>query len=93
MLYILDIRNYDKEIDKFKEEFLKFGQVKGYGISPEFKDFLNQLDINDSRINFESKENLCFIQRYKYKNVNNNYGRHPLEDLDDIYDIINSGLI
>ena len=93
MLYILDIRNYDKEIDKFKEDFLKFGQVKGYDISPEFKDFLNQLDINDIRINFESKENLCFIQRYKYKNVNNNYGRHPLEGLDDIYDIINSGLI
>ena len=53
MLYILDIRNYDKEIDKFKEEFLKLGQVKGYVISPEFKDFLNQLDINESRINFE----------------------------------------
>ena len=93
MLYILDIKNYDKEIDKFKEDFMKFGKEKGYDISPEFKNFLSQLDINVIRINFESIENLCFIQRYKYKKVNNNYGRHPSDGLDDIYDIINSDLV
>ena len=78
---------------KFKEDFMKFGQEKGYDISLEFKDFLSQLDINVIRINFESIENLSFIQRYKYKKVNNNYGRHPLDGLDDIYDIINSDLV
>ena len=92
MLYILDIKNYDKEIDKFREDFLKYEEEKGYDISPEFKDFLSKLDIDSSEIDLNSEKPLCFIQRYKYGNVNNTYSRHPLDGYNDIYDIIESDL-
>ena len=94
MLYILDIKNYDKEIDKFKKDFLKYEEIKSSEVSPEFKDFLSKLDIDYSEINFKSEKKLCFIQRYKYeKNVNYNFGRHSLDGYDDIYEIINSNLV
>jgi hypothetical protein len=92
MLYILDIKNYDKDIDKFKEDFLEYGEEKDYTISPEFKDFLSKLDIDSSEIDLKSKKPLCFIQRYKYGNVNNIYSSHPLDGYDDIYDIIENDL-
>ena len=92
MLYILDIKNYDKDIDTFRKDFLKYEDGEGYDISPEFKDFLSKLDIKSSQINFKSKKPLCFIQRHKYENTNNNYSRHPLAGYNDIYDIIESEL-
>ena len=93
MLYSLDIKNYDKEIDNFKEDFIKYGEEKGYDISPEFKDFLHKLDINSSKIDLKSIKPLNFAQTYKYGNVNKNYGRHPLDGYDDIYEIMNNGLV
>ena len=92
MLYILDIKNYDKDIDKFKEGFLEYGEEKDYTISPEFKDFLTKLDIDSNEIDLKSKKPLCFIQKYKYGNVNNIYSRHPLDGYNDIYDIIENDL-
>ena len=94
MLYILDIKNYNKEIDEFKHDFIKTGEIENYDISPELREFLSKLDIDASDINFKSEKKLCFIQRYKYaKKINNNYGRHPLDGYNDIYDVINSGLV
>ena len=93
MIYILDINNYNKDCKTFREEFLKCGEKKGYNIYPELKEFLNQLGINTSKINFESKKRLCFIQRHKNENDNNKYVRHPLEGYDDIYYKINDNLL
>ncbi len=84
MLYILDIKNYDKEIDKQREDFLKYEEEKGSDISPEFKDFLNKLDIESSEIDLKSEKPLYFIQRYKYGNTNNTYSSHPLDGYNDI---------
>jgi len=92
MLYILDIKNYDKDIDTFRKDFLEYEDREDYDISPEFKDFLSKLDIKSSQINFKSKNPLFFIQRHKYENTNNNYSRHPLAGYNDIYDIIESEL-
>ena len=89
MIYILDINNYNKDCTKFREDFLKCHEKKGYIIYPELKEFLNQLGIDFDSINFESKKKLCFVQRHKSENEKNKYARHPLEGYDDIYYNIN----
>ena len=89
MIYILDINNYNKDCTKFREDFLKCHEKKGYIIYPELKEFLNQLGIDFDSINFESKKKLCFIQRHKSENEKNKYARHPLEGYNDIYYNIN----
>ena len=93
MIYILDINNYNKDCKEFREEFLKYGEKKGYDIYPKLKEFLSKLGINSGKINFESKKKLCFIQRHKNENDNNKYGRHPMEGYDDIYDNINDNSV
>ena len=90
MLYILDINNYQKDMKNFKEDFLKYGQTKGYNISPEFQEFLIHLEIDSGEINFQSEKQLCFINRYKTDLGNNKYGRHPTIGYDEIYKTINN---
>ena len=53
MLYILDIKNYDKDYNSFREEFIKYSKENGYNISIEFEKFIEKLDINLNEIYFE----------------------------------------
>ena len=53
MLYILDIKNYDKDYNSFREEFIKYSKENGYNISIEFEKFIERLDINLNEIYFE----------------------------------------
>ena len=53
MLYILDIKNYDKDYNSFREEFIKYSKENGYNISIEFEKFIERLDINSNEIYFE----------------------------------------
>jgi hypothetical protein len=88
MLYILDIKNYDKEIDDFRKEYISYKDTKIYPISPDFKDFLKQLGIDSEKINFKETKRLCIIHKHKNINQNTKYGRHPInyKGYDDIYD-------
>ena len=88
MLYILDIKNYDKEIDDFRKEYISYKDTKIYPISPDFKDFLKQLGIDSEKINFKETKRLCTIHKHKNTNRNTKYGRHPInyKGYDDIYD-------
>ena len=53
MLYILDINNYDKTIETFKEEYESYKKKNDYPLSYELKKFLRNLDINPNHINFK----------------------------------------
>lgn len=88
MLYILDIKNYAKEIDDFRKEYINYKDTKIYTISPDFKDFLKQLGIDSEKINFKETKRLCIIHKHKNTNRNTKYGRHPInyKGNDDIYD-------
>ena len=85
ILYILDIKNYDKEIDDFRKEYLSYKEKKMYNIYPGFKDFLKELGIDSEKINFKESKRLYIF--HKHKNTNK-YGRHPInyKGYDDIYD-------
>lgn len=89
MLYILDIKNYQKDIDIFREDFLKCGQKKGYDITPDLKEFLGKLGIDSDRIDFNCESKLCFNKGYKNIFGNIFYGRHHMVGYDDIYNTIN----
>ena len=86
MLYILDIKNYEKDYINFREGFIKYGKEKGYKISPEFKVFLNQLDINSEEIRYEYNGRFSFIEMYKNRGEFYKSGEHPLDGYNDIYD-------
>ena len=85
MLYILDIKNYEKDYISFREGLVKCREEKGYKISPEFKVFLNQLDINSEEIRYEYKGRFPFIEFYKNEREFNK-SEHPLDGYNDIYD-------
>ena len=89
MLYILDIKNYEKDLDKFKEDYIEYGNKKGYSISQEFKSFLSKLDINSDNINFNSKNSNCSFHMHKGSNKTKNYHRFPMLGYDDIYSVSN----
>ena len=86
MLYILDIKNYEKDYLEFREEFIKCGLKKGYKISEEFKILLKQLDINSDKISFESNINFNAIKSYKNIRGNIKSVKHPIDIYNDIYD-------
>lgn len=88
MLYILDINNYKKKIDEFRKEYLGYNKNQKYNISPEFKNFLLQVGIDEAQINFNQTVRLSFIHKLKKINWNAKFGKHPLvnKGYDDIYD-------
>ena len=90
MFYILDIKNYNKSINEFKQDFIKCGQTKGYEIYPEYREFLLKLGIDSKEIDFNSYGKLYFLQKYKNNSRINRSGRHPAAGYDEIYEIINN---
>ena len=93
MLYILDIKNYNKSIDEFREDFIKCGKNKGYDIYPEYSEFLLKLGVDSKDIDFNYDIKLCFLQRHKNIDGVNGYGRHPAIGYDEIYEIVNDNLV
>ena len=86
MIYILDIKNYEKDYISFREGFIKCGKEKGYKISAEFKKFLNQLDINSDKLGLESNSGFCLIEMHTNKSEFYRSGEHPMDGYNDIYD-------
>ena len=86
MLYILDIKNYEKDYINFRNGFIKCGEMKGYEISEEFKIFLTQLDIDSKNITFESNSSFCLIEMHKNESGFYRNGKHPMEGYNDIYE-------
>ena len=86
MLYILDIKNYEKDYINFRNGFIKCGEMKGYEISEEFKIFLSQLDIDSKNITFESNSSFCLIEMHKNETGFYRIGKHPMEGYNDIYE-------
>ena len=86
MLYILDIKNYEKDYINFRNGFIKCGEMKGYEISEEFKIFLSQLDIDSKNITFESNSSFCLIEMHKNESGFYRNGKHPMEGYNDIYE-------
>ena len=86
MIYILDIKNYEKDYISFREGFIKCGKEKGYKISAEFKKFLNQLDINSDKLGLENNSGFCLIEMHTNKSEFYRSGEHPMDGYNDIYD-------
>ena len=86
MLYIIDIKNYEKDFINFRKGFIKCGEMKGYEISEEFKIFLSQLDIDSKNITFESNSSFCLIEMHKKESGFYRDGKHPMEGYNDIYE-------
>ena len=90
MLYILDIKNYDKQLDKFREDFIKWGKEKEYPISEELKTFLSKLDIDSPDIYFKNKNSNYLAESHKsFRNKKNSHNS-PMIGYDDIYFIDNN---
>ena len=85
MLYILDIKNYQKDLDTFREEFKLYKENQSYPVDEILKKFLLQLKIDIEKINLNDKR-LYIIKRQKTNNVK--YNMHPInyKGYDDIYD-------
>ena len=86
MLYIIDIKNYEKDFINFRKGFIKCGEMKGYEISEEFKIFLSQLDIDSKNITFEFYSSFCLIEMHKNESGFYRDGKHPMEGYNDIYE-------
>lgn len=86
MLYILDIKNYEKDYINFRKGFIKCGEMKGYEISAELKTFLNQLGIDSKNISFKSNSSFCIIEMHKNESGFYRSGEHPMEGYNDIYE-------
>ena len=84
MLYILDIKNYNKNLDAFREEFKLYKEKEPYPVDELLNSFLLQLKIDIEKINLNDKH-LYKIKRQKSNNVK--YNMHPInyKGLDDIY--------
>ena len=82
MLYVLDYKNYEKEINDFFKGYKNSFLAGHYNITPEFNNFLLSLGIDKKCIYGSSS---CSINRNK--NINNSHGQHPLNctDYDEIY--------
>ena len=86
ILYILDIKNYEKDYIKFQEDFIKCGKMEAYYISEELKTFLKQLDIDPEEIKFKSKNQSCIIGMHKSESNFYRSREHPLDGYNDIYE-------
>lgn len=86
VLYILDIKNYEKDYIKFREDFIKYGKMETYDISEELKTFLNQLDIDSEEIKFKPKNKSCIIGMHKNESNFYRSRAHPLDGYNDIYE-------
>ena len=64
MIYLLDIKNYDKEIDDFRKEYISYKDTKIYLISPDFKDFSNNLVLIQKKIILKKQKDYVL-----YKNI------------------------
>lgn len=84
MLYILDIKNYNKNLDTFREEFKLYKEKQSYPVDELLKSFLLQLKIDIEKINLNNKH-LYIIKRQKNNFVK--YNMHPInyKGYDDIY--------
>ena len=85
VLYILDIKNYEKDYIKFREDFIKCGKMEAYDISEELKTFLNQLDIDSEEIRIKSKNQSYIFGMHKSENYYRSR-KHPLDGYNDIYE-------
>ena len=64
MLYILDIKNYNKNLDAFREEFKLYKEKEPYPVDELLNSFLLQLKIDIEKINLNDKH-LYKIKRQK----------------------------
>ena len=63
MIYLLDIKNYDKEIDDFRKEYISYKDTKIYLISPDFKDFSNNLVLIQKKIILKKQKDYVLYKK------------------------------